>query len=287
MSLRVSTTLRLLALIALAITFVEPPPDSLAASSAKDKEGWHLVQKNEEGDFQVWATKDAVRAFCNRQRYSVIAAAPTWEVFVVDANKKIYAKVPWRRFETQGLMEFFQPIPLPTTKERKTQASAFEGVPAKLVTGSYPQNDASVKAESVTGRFMLGKEPRKAPQLLRFSYTVSDQMGTSQKVNTVLRIFYGLPAIDGFPLAYSHVKADGKRTNVLITKSMRKDKLSADNFDVSTSFKQVKRPLDVIYKAKSQEMNDIFESLGVGTEFGSGTNSKEKKVPSEAKGKAP
>ncbi len=256
------------------IAIVAAQSAAIAASKGTVRDGWELVQKAEEGDYNVSVTSDAVRAYCVRHKYSVIATAPKWDVYAVDTNKKIYAKVPWSKFETQGLLDFFQPIPLPTQKERKLEKIDYDGIPATVIKGKYPQNDPNIKAEAVTNRFMLGKDPKKAPPLESFTYTVTDRMGTSKYVNAVLRIMYGLPVIDEFPLAYSHRKSDGKKSNVLTTKRIAKAKIATDTFNVDLKFKLVKRPLDVVYKARSQEMNDIFDSLGVGTEFGSGNTKK-------------
>ncbi len=253
-------------------------PNASAGEKAKATmiDGWKLVQKAQEGEYHLWVTRDAVRAYCVRHGYSVIACAPVWDVYVVDTNKEIYSKVTWHRFETQGLLDFFQPIPLPTGKERTTQKIDISGIAATAIMGKYPQNDPNIKAEAVTNRFMLGTERKVAPVLDSFKYTVTDRLGTSKNVNTVLRIIYGLPAIDQFPIAYLDRKVSGEVGTVLTTNSIVKAKVSDDNFKVNLKFRFVKRPLDVVYKARSQEMNDIFDGLGVGTEFGSAGDKKKK-----------
>lgn len=242
---------------------------SAPAASKGTKDGWELVQRTEEGDFHIWATRDAIRVYSDLHKYSIIAMAPNWDVYAIDTDKRIYAKVPWRRFETQGLFDFFQRIPLPTNKERVLEKMNFKGVPATLIRGKYPQNDPTIKAEAVTNRYMLGQSRQRAPLLESFLYIVTDQLDTSRYVNTVVRILYGLPAIEEFPLTYAHRKKDGKQTYLLSTKSISKAKVSGNVFSIDLTCKRVNRPLDVVYKARSQDVNEIFDSLGVGTGFGS------------------
>lgn len=242
------TTLLLLVLPALAIA-----PGACASASA-----WRLEQSCSIGTTTLFVTPKAIKATDHAHGYSILAKAPDWTVIVFRDDEKVETIMPLDVWYHKGNRWFFNNYAPNPDIARDWEPIKYAGIKAYRFCYS-----TSHKVKAVKDAFEGIKTSGYTETQLDFITT--DAIPASLQVQHVIQGFYCCPVARNVLLA-QFIHYDNRPTKARIdTVSAVQVPVTAAMFSVP-AYRKVSNQWEVLSgKSRTSELNDIFDSMGVGS----------------------
>lgn len=231
-----------------------------------------LVQQSpEHGDATVTVSNKAVRFDAPRAAMTIVASAPTWQISVYSKERKTEFLTSFEAFNQIGFSNL-RGVPrrgkntnlsaLPSTK------SSMFGMECKTI--HLANQKPTGMAPRVLDEMLYMDGKRKLDDHSHGTDIVATVEKYPPQIVAILTRLYDIPVAEGLPIAAIDEFENGRSRFNLKTKSITKTSVPANFFDIPTGYKRLTAFSDVTRSVQSQKnAEDIFQSLGIGDDFGS------------------
>lgn len=235
-------------LVVFAVSFLASA-HSVCAATEPD---WKLCQKSKlNGTSMILVTPKAIRIDNEQRKISIIARAPTWQLWVCNLKSKTYIKIPLNHWRG----------PFSATLD-VTANGYYSTAPVR------PTGKTEIIGGIATRHYGMKAQPsvrRDESQIFQIDYWVAQNLNTPEELCTILRRYHKLPeAAHGLPMRMTYLDMDGT-TVELETVSARRWQTTASAFVAPAGLKLMPKPEDVMLSTGSlrnmQYMIDAFDSL--------------------------
>jgi len=225
----------------------------LAAAEAKQKVFVLDQQNYETGRMMVYISPTAVKVEHLELKYTFLATAPQWKLIIFNKSQKVYAEDDLLHWVKHGVrpnaasMQDLTDAPLEPSGDKSEL-----GLPGKeysiIVSKSAPAGERTLFTQLQEGK-----------------YFVATKMGVPEEEVRFLSRLYSLPCKHGVPVACQITYKTQNTVFVLKTRSVTSQTVDDSFFTAPSGFAKVKNESAVaLTKSKINEINDVFEELGVG-----------------------
>jgi hypothetical protein len=227
------------------------------AVEAKQKIQMLDQQNYETGRMLVYLSPKAVKVEHLELHYTFLATAPQWKLTIFNKKQNVFAEDDLMRWVKHGV--------------RPNVASQMDLTDAQL----DPVGDKTVQGLSGREYSVIVSGPAPAGQRTLFTqlqegkYFVATKMGLPEEEMRFLSRMYSLPFKHGIPVSCEIKYRTQNTVSVLKTRSAVSQTVEDNFFDIPKGMQKVKNESAVaLTKSKINEINDVFEELGVGRKPG-------------------
>jgi hypothetical protein len=223
------------------------------AVEAKQKIQMLDQQNYETGRMLVFLSPKAVKVEHLELHYTFLATAPQWKLTIYNKKQNVFAEDDLIRWVKHGVR------PNVASQQDLTDAP-LQPVGDKTVQGlSGKEYSVIVSGPAPAGERTL------FTQLKEGKYFVATKTGVPEEEMQFLSRLYSLPYKHGVPVSCEITYRTTNTVSVLKTRSVTNQTVEDTFFDIPKGMQKVKNESAVaLTKSKINEINDVFEELGVG-----------------------
>lgn len=242
----------------------------ITAQTAQAQSGWSLFQRTSLNTFNVYISKNAVRADEVKTKFSIIAKAPKWDVVTFRNDHKLIHKSTLKKFIQTGISPMNERTLIkPVGKKAKIKIKEISNLKYFEYTVPFrnPRRFSNGHMVSFDG-FMTDFKNVKTIHSTNYKLMVSPVISTHSDIATVLSSLFVVPIGKGVPIRFTINYDNGFKHVPLITQKIRKVNLSDKIFQIPRNYKTVASIQNVTTGHASSSLGNMIDGLGIGENLG-------------------